>query len=530
MQTVRKILIVDDEEMIRTVLRGMCEAIGFCVTEAANGRQGLEVFAREAPDIVLTDLIMPEMDGLTFIALLREKSPATPIVAISGTGSIHDAIEAIHAGAWDYVTKPIVQIECLEIVIKHVLERMRLIAENKAYQEHLEELVRQRTEDLRDSEIRFRTLFESANDAIILIRNARIISCNHSVLELFGCSQHEIMDRTLQAFSPLKQPNGEFSEESLKERVEKALGGEPQSYEWRFVRHDGSSFDVEISLNRLELHGDVYLQAIMRDITERKKSAQALLENIRINRELEIAQEIQKSLLPDRAPELPGLQVACRWIPATHVGGDYYDFFSPEAHLLDVVIADVAGHSFGSALMMAEARSVLHARVASGHSPGVILTAMNELLYTDLCRAELQISMFYAQLNTQSRILSYANAGQSPPLLYRARDAAFVELDAEGMLMGISLDVCFEERTTQIEGGDIMLLYTDGVIDAENGSGDFFGVNRLCEVIARHHYCSPDEIMTAIFRQMADFTGATQITDDLSLVILKGGVSPGQEN
>ena len=526
METARKVLIVDDEEMIRKILRGMCEAMGFCVVEAANGRGGLEVFSRESPDIVLTDLIMPEMDGLTFIALLREKSPETPIVVISGTGSINDAIEAIHLGAWDYVTKPVLQDECLEIVLKRVLERVRLIAENKAYQGHLEELVRQRTEDLRDSEARFRTLFESANDAIILIRDERIISFNHSALELFGCSPQEISDQTLQSFSPLKQPDGAVSEDILKVRMEKALTGEPQFYEWRHVRQDGSTLDVEISLNRLELHGDLHLQAIMRDITERKKAAQALLDNTRINRELEIAQEIQKSLLPDHAPELPGLGVACSWVPATHVGGDYYDFFSPEPHLLDVVIADVAGHSFGSALMMTEARSVLHARLASGHSPGDILTSVNELLYNDLCRAELQISMFYARLDTRSRILCYANAGQSPPLLYRAREEAFMELDAEGMLMGIRLDVCFEERTTRIDEGDIMLLYTDGVTDAENGEGEFFGAKRLRDVISKHHYRSPDEIMAAIFRHLAEFTGAKLITDDLSLVIMKGGVSP----
>ncbi|HEX9079249.1 MAG TPA: SpoIIE family protein phosphatase [Desulfuromonadaceae bacterium] len=526
MEVTRKILIVDDEDLIRKILRGMCEAGGFCVVEAANGREGLEVFAREAPDIILTDLIMPVMNGLTFIALLRETSPATPIVVISGTGSITDAIEAIHLGAWDYVTKPVVQEECLEIVLKRVLERMRLIAENKAYQEHLEELVRQRTEDLRDSEARFRTLFESANDAIILIRDGRIISCNQSALELFGCSQHEVADRTIPSFSPLRQPGGAYSEDMLKERMTQALAGEPQSYEWRYVRHDGSTFDAEISLNRLELHGDLYLQAIMRDITERKRAARALLDNARLTRELEIAQEIQKSLLPDRAPELAGLQVACSWVPAAHVGGDYYDFFSPEPHLFDVVIADVAGHNFGSALMMTEARSALHARVAAGSPPGDVLTSVNELLYNDLCRAELQLSMFYARLDTRSRMLSYANAGHSPPLLYRLRDGAFMELDAEGMLMGIRLDVSFEERTAALEAGDIMLLYTDGVTEAENGEGEFFGAGRLCDVICHHHHYSPDEIMAAIFRHLADFTGTKPISDDLSLVILKGGNPP----
>ncbi|RII29475.1 MAG: hypothetical protein CXR30_11325 [Geobacter sp.] len=514
-------LIIDDEELVRMVLKDMFQEVGYRVLEAADGQEGLEVFSREWPDIVLTDLNMPKMDGLTFIDHLKQISPLTPVIVISGTGNVNDVIEAIHVGAWDYITKPLQKLECLEIVLKRVLERSRLIAENNAYQEHLEELVMQRTKELRDSEVRFRTLFESANDAIVLLRNERIISCNRKSLELLGCSEHEFVEQTLLSFSPLKQPDGGYSEEQLKERMAKAMAGEPQSYEWQYSRHDGTFCDAEISLNRLELQEDLYLQAIMRDITERKKAAKALLYNARINRELEIAQEIQKSLLPAHPPEMPRLQMACRWVPATHVGGDYYDFFALKEGFFDVVIADVAGHSFGSALMMAEARSVLHARVGPDYSPGKLLEAINKLLYEDLSRAELQMSMFYGRLDTQSRMFCYANAGQSPPLLYRARDRAFVELDADGMLMGIHTGVCFEEQSTRMEDGDILLLYTDGLTDAENAGKAFFGVNRLCEVIASHREQHPDEIMAAIFQQLAEFTGPKPITDDLSLVILK---------
>lgn len=521
MEKTLKILIIDDEESIRAIFRIMCESIGCKVLEAANGQEGLEVFAREAPDVVLTDLQMPTMDGLTFIARLNELAPHTPVIVISGTDSVNSAIEAIHAGAYDYITKPLQRVESLEIVIKRVLERSRLIAENKTYQEHLEELVRQRTAELLDSEVRYRTLFESANDAIILIREWRIISCNRKSLELFGCAGEEIVGRTLLSFSPIEQPNGISSELLFSECMEAALAGGAQPYEWRCTRHDGMAFDVEISLNRLELRGDLYLQAIMRDITERKKAAQALLDNARINRELEIAQEIQQSLLPASPPAMPGLVVACRWVPATHVGGDYYDFFFPGEEFLDVVIADVAGHSFGSALMMTEARSVLHARVGIGHSPGRILAAVNELLHEDLSRAELQMSMFYARLDTKSGLLRYANAGQSPPLLYRAREGVFLELDAEGMLMGIRPDICFEEQTTRMEEGDILLLYTDGVTEAENSSWEFFGDSRLREVISLHHDCHPEEIMASIFSELEGFTGARPISDDLSLAILK---------
>jgi DNA-binding NtrC family response regulator len=224
-----KILLVDDEEMVRDVIRSMLEECGFNVVEAGNGLQGLEMFSCEHPDLVFADLQMPEMDGFTFISRLKEKSPETPLIVVSGTGNIQSAIEAIRLGAWDYVIKPVEALECLEIVAQRVLERARLIHENRAYQEHLEELVKQRTLELHDSEVRFRTLFEMANDAILLMRDASIISCNRKTQELFGCSQDEILGRTLLTFSPPIQPSGGYSEKALKERMDLALSGEAQS-------------------------------------------------------------------------------------------------------------------------------------------------------------------------------------------------------------------------------------------------------------------------------------------------------------
>lgn len=145
-----KVMIVDDEDLIRLNLRAAFEDLGYSVVEAANGLEGLEVFFREKPDIVFTDLRMPEMDGLTFLSELRDKSPETPTVVVSGTGTMKDAIEALRMGAWDYVTKPIQQIEEIEITARHALERARLITENKSYREHLEKLVQERTLQLRE--------------------------------------------------------------------------------------------------------------------------------------------------------------------------------------------------------------------------------------------------------------------------------------------------------------------------------------------------------------------------------------------
>lgn len=503
------------------VLRSMLEGFGYSVVEAVNGRDGLDVFTRETPDIVFTDLQMPEMNGFEFITRLVEKYPETPVIVISGTGNIHSAIEAIRLGAWDYVTKPIESYEGLHIITRRVIERMQLIAENRAYREHLEELVMQRTADLRDSEVRFRTLFESANDAIILIRDELIISCNRKTQELFGCSEDEILDRPMLAFSPPTQPFGALSDVLLKDHMNMALTGVPQFYEWRHTRHNGEFFDAEISLNRLELHGALYLQAIMRDITERKKADLALLDNARIKRELEIAQEVQQSLLPAQPPVIPGLLVASICVPASNVGGDYYDFFSPGDQILDTVIADVAGHSFGSALFMTEARSVLHAKVNAAYSPARLLADVNDLLLEDLTRSELLLSMFYARLDINSSTLTYANAGHCRPLLYRSVNGSFEELDADGLLMGVRQGVFFEEKSLQMCDEDILCLYTDGITESENSNGEYFGDKRFREVIAEFSHKHPEEIISAVFQNLADFSGHMDLSDDMTMTIMK---------
>ena len=144
-----KVLIVDDEELIRLNLRMLLEDLGYRVVEAADGRQGLDAFDRERPDLILADLRMPVMDGLSMIAALREKSTETPVIVVSGAGTVQHAVDSLRLGAWDYVIKPVEDTKAFEVVIERALEKARLLKENRLYREHLEELVRERTEELR---------------------------------------------------------------------------------------------------------------------------------------------------------------------------------------------------------------------------------------------------------------------------------------------------------------------------------------------------------------------------------------------
>ncbi len=148
----KKILTIDDEDALRRSIQIFLEDEGFEVFEASNGRDGLEVFNQTKPDLVLVDLRMPEMDGLAVIRVLAREVPDIPVIVVSGTGVLEDAIEAIRAGACDYITKPVTDMLVLEHTIRKALEKAELVAENRMYQEHLEELVAERTAELQQAQ------------------------------------------------------------------------------------------------------------------------------------------------------------------------------------------------------------------------------------------------------------------------------------------------------------------------------------------------------------------------------------------
>lgn len=189
--------------------------------------------------------------------------------------------------------------------------------------------------------------------------------------------------------------------------------------------------------------------------------------------------------------------------------------------MVDLIIADVSGHSVGAALIMVETRSVLRAQVPLTTSSSEVLASLNGLLYEDLTRAELFITMFYASYDAGTRLLRYANAGHNPPLIMKPGGSACIELDAEGLILGINRSVSFEEKLFQLHAGDLVLLYTDGIIEAQNDEGELFGVDRLCMILNGMSQESPDRIMEKVLAEVTQFAGSKPLEDDISMIIMK---------
>jgi len=366
---------------------------------------------------------------------------------------------------------------------------------------------------------RFRALIDQSNDCIFLLHVAsnRFIDVNESACRQLGSSRQDLLSSHWDRI---------FPDEAVSRAMESLAGGLEQGWDRDTITtwmhsSSGEEIPVEMTIRVVTFHKDLYGVAVARDITERKRAEKALLDNSRMLRDMELAKQIQLSLLPTAPPQIPGVSLAGYCLPATHVGGDYYHFSPRDNGIVDLAVADVSGHSIGAALMTAETRVVLRAQLATGSSAGRILTSMNEILSEDLGRSELFITLFCASFDTVSRTLTYANAGHSPPLLFSQAENSFQWLDADGLILGISDSVIFEEKHLQLESGDVLLLYTDGVTEADNGSGLLFGNERLCKILCSCHRESPQTIIDTILLNVAAFSGTIPMEDDVTMVVMK---------
>ena len=254
---------------------------------------------------------------------------------------------------------------------------------------------------------------------------------------------------------------------------------------------------------------------------EKLQKKQAQLERASIMRDMEIAQQIQISLLPDNAPVMHGIEMGGACISAAHVGGDYYDFFQYDDQSVDILIADVSGHSVGAALIMSEVRTLIRAQANSALNTSTILRTLNSQLYEDLTRSELFITMFYARYHTETRMLSFANAGHNHPLIMRPGKPSCMFLDADGLIIGVKKSVDFEECVIELQKRDVVLFYTDGLNEATSNDGEQFGEERIWQHLLSVYGLPVPEIISTFYAKVADFTGSDTLQDDISIVVLK---------
>jgi phosphoserine phosphatase RsbU/P len=243
----------------------------------------------------------------------------------------------------------------------------------------------------------------------------------------------------------------------------------------------------------------------------------------RLNRELEIAREVQEHLFPQRLPPAPGLEYCGQCRPAREVGGDYYDFLELSAGRLGIAIGDVSGKGVGAALMMASLEASLRALASVVKDPADLIGRVNSLV----CQASASnryATLFYAEYDPATRGLTYVNAGHNPPIVLRNSGGScqVLRLETGGSVIGL-LPQRYQQGAFAHQTGDMVVLFTDGVSESMNVRDEEWGEERMIELIKICHGLPASEAVRRILAAAQAFAGGAPQHDDMTLVVLRAG-------
>ncbi len=238
-----------------------------------------------------------------------------------------------------------------------------------------------------------------------------------------------------------------------------------------------------------------------------------------IRQELETARRIQESTLPGEPPRLPGLDLAARYVPASEVAGDFYDFLPGEGRRLGVIVSDVSGHGVPAALVASMLKVATASQAAHAASPAQVLSGLNQIFHGKL-KSQF-ITALCVSLDLENSRLTWASAGHPPPLLWKAREGRVEELVHPGMVIGRLRRATYTEASAALGPGDRLLLFTDGIPEAASPAGEQFGDERLQGFLREHAALSSDAIADALLARIAAWTGRSEgFDDDLTLVVV----------
>ncbi len=375
------ILVVDDEpdleHLVQQRMRREMRKGLYTFKFAHNGVEALELLKRDMDiDMVLSDINMPQMDGLTLLEQIPKVDPNIRSVIISAYGDMKNIRTAMNRGAFDFITKPI-DFQDLRITIERTLRHLVLWREALA-----------------------------SRDKLVMLQN-----------------------------------------------------------------------------------------------------------------ELDIASQMQMSILPTAFPEKPSYHTFANMVPAREVGGDFYDILHLDNDCVGLAIADVSDKGVHAALFMMSSRTLLKGSAIGNFEPGKVLHEVNNLLCENN-EASMFVTVFYGVFNPASKTLLYANGGHNPPLIIHTDGSSTVLPSTKGTILGAVLDTSYEESSVTLAAGDIVMLYTDGVTEAMNGDGEEFGMGRLREIFAKTPPSNAQQASEAIFEAVHTFAGETPQSDDITCLAL----------
>ena len=262
----------------------------------------------------------------------------------------------------------------------------------------------------------------------------------------------------------------------------------------------------------------VELQAAMKKVARYSKHLEKIIAA------LNVAQEVQQSLLPQRPPKEERFDIAGSSLYCDETGGDYYDYIKlprlgPDTYA--ILVGDVSGHGISSALLMAGVRAYLRGRITQAGSAAEIISDVNRLVSADTIETSQFMTLFFLVIEAQTGQITWVRAGQDPALLYSPDKDHFEKLEGQGLPLGVEESWQYQDYARTVKTGQILVLTTDGILEAHNKNGEMFGRNRLKEIIRQYANLGAEGIRIAVIDAVTAFRGDAHQEDDITLVVLK---------
>jgi phosphoserine phosphatase RsbU/P len=533
-----QILFVDDETDILSSLNRFLRKEPYKKLFAENGSQALELIESTDIAIIVSDLRMPEMNGLELINKVKKRNPGILRLILSGSQDIDMIIESINTGeVFRFIPKP-VEPYSFKKILNDAIDYHYLIAEREELFNELsiknQELtkvnsaLRNMAAELLRSEEQFRSMTDAAHDAVFMLNHeGKIIYRNTSAETIFGFGRDEYRD---QYFTDLIAH--EFAE------LEKHLvcGFSPENrqdctddgvHQIEGVRKNDTHVPLEISTGCVQIDSVHHTVVIARDITSRVEEEQSRQRYDNLQQELE--SEIEKKLLQSPVPgTLQGASISRLMIPSGHLDGDFTDFILYDSHHADILIGDVMGHGIMSALVGAGIKSLFLKVIAqekyrNSELPLLadVVTGVHEFCINELMDLGTFATLLFMRLDLESGRLSVIDCGHPPIIHFHARTGTCSMLKGEQLPIGMIEHQQYQTVSYPIEKDDLLVLYSDGITESRSPDDTMFGDEQLAGLIKTYHELSPEAIIEKIKIALSGFAGRDSFDDDVTCIVIR---------
>lgn len=519
-----KILLLEDSDFDARLFQQLLSnaETPFSIDHVQRLSEAVERLKQGGIEVVMSDLSLPDSQGMETFEKLHAAAPHVPVIVLSGMDDETLAVETVRRGAQDYLVKGRADTHLLTRSIRYALKRVA--AERELAEER--NLLRSVINNLLDS---------------IYVQDARGVYRldNLAHMRSIGAKHPEdVVGKTVFDFFP-HDAAARFQEDDQSViRSGKAIVNRQE----RFVGPNGEQYwlaTTKVPLRNKD--GQIIgIVGIGRDITERKRAEEQLAhyneelreKNMQLEDDLDMASEVQQAFLPqqfpifpkDAAPEESAVGFHTRYLPTGAVGGDFFHFLPLSDTEVGVFICDVMGHGVRAALVTAIQRALVEELAELGRQPGEFLTHINGALLSILRRTRTPMfaSAFYLYLNAETGEMRYSNAGHPKPLHLRRPENRVDLLTMNGSRPGAALGVFEHTRYNTVKGmakaGDLILMFTDGIFEVEGPAGDYFDEQRLVAAVERRLNAPSEELLEGLLTETKNFSVQHQFGDDVCLV------------